>query len=288
MTASHCLVTLAALLAVLAVPRAIAAQTPDSPPPFLADRGSGLPTSMFGTFIQKGELIVYPFFEAYQDDNFEYKPEEYGAVGNTDYRGRYRATEGLVMVSYGITDNLAFEMEVAGISATLDKAPNDPSGLPPQIAESGLGDVEGQLRWRWNRESARRPEVFSYAEVVLPHGANQVLIGTPDIEFKFGTGLIRGFSWGTLIARGAVEYAAGSTSQFDVGEYAVEYIRRLGRHFRLYAGIEGTQDEVSAIGELQWHVSKHVVVKANSGFGLTSKAVDFAPEVGILFSIPIK
>jgi hypothetical protein len=115
-----------------------------------------------------------------------------------------------------------------------------------------------------------------------------VLIGTADVELKFGTGVVRGFSWGTVIARAAVEYAAGSTSQFDVGEYAVEYIKRLGRHFRLYGGIEGTQDEVSAIGELQWHVSRHVVVKANSGFGVTSKATDFAPEVGILFSIPIK
>lgn len=276
------------ILTTLILPAATAAQEPPTPPPYLADRGSGLPTSMFGTFIQKGELIVYPFFEAYRDDNFEYKPEEYGATGDVDYRGRYRAKEGLVMVAYGVTDRLAFEFEVAGISATLDKAPTDPSGLPPQIKESGLGDVEGQLRWRWNRESARRPEVFSYAEVVLPHGGDQVLIGTPDVELKFGTGLIRGFSWGTLIARAAVEYAAGSTSQFDMGEYAVEYIRRLGRHFRLYAGLEGTQDEVSAIGELQWHISKHLVIKVNSGFGLTSKATDLAPEVGMLFSIPIK
>jgi hypothetical protein len=144
------------------------------------------------------------------------------------------------------------------------------------------------LRWRWNRETARRPEVFSYTEVVLPHHKEKVLIGTSDVEIKFGTGLIRGFSWGTLIARAAVEYAAGSSSQFDVGEYAVEYIKRLGPRFRLYAGIEGTQDEVSAIGELQWHASTHVILKANSGFGLTSKATDLAPEIGILFSIPIK
>ena len=60
------------------------------------------------------------------------------------------------------------------------------------------------------------------------------------------------------------------------------------RAFAIYAGIEGTQDEVSAIGELQWHVTPRVIVKAGSGLGLTSKATDFAPEIGILFSIPIK
>ena len=246
---THRFATFACLLTMFAVPAVVAAQTPTPPPPYLSDRGSGLPTSMFGTFIRKGELIVYPFFEAYNDDNFEYKPEEFGATGAVDYRGRYRAKEGLVMVAYGLTDNLAFEMEVAGISATFDKAPGDPSGLPARIKESGLGDVEGQLRWRWNRETASRPEVFSYAEVVLPHHRDKVLIGTSDVELKFGTGLIRGFSWGTVIARAAVEYAAGSASQFDVGEYAVEYVKRLGQHFRIYGSVEGTQDEVSAISQ---------------------------------------
>ena len=33
-------------------------------PPYLQDRGTGVATSMFGTYVQKGELLVYPFFEA--------------------------------------------------------------------------------------------------------------------------------------------------------------------------------------------------------------------------------
>lgn len=275
--------TMSTLFAVTA-----AAQQSQDPAPWLKDRGPGLPASMFGTFIQKGELIVYPFFEAYVDDNFEYKPEELGAVGDVDYRGRYRAKEGLVLIAYGLSDRVAIEFEVAGITATLDKAPGDPSAVPARIKESGLGDVEGQVRWRWNRETATRPEIFSYTEFVVPHHREKPLIGTEGVEIKFGTGLVRGFSWGTLIARAAVEYAAGSSSQFDSGEYALEFIKRLGRRFRVYAGIEGTQDELSAIGELQWHVTPHVIVKANSGIGLTSKATDLAPEIGILFSIPIK
>jgi hypothetical protein len=280
-------VALAFVLA-LAAAHPAAAQQPAESAPWLADRGPGLPTSMFGTFIQKGELIVYPFFEAYVDDDYEYKPEELGAPGDVDYRGRYRAKEGLVLLAYGVSDRIAVEFEIAGISATLDKAPDDPSSLPARIEESGLGDVEGQVRWRWNRESATRPEFFSYTEFVVPHAEDQVLIGTSGAEIKFGTGLVRGFSWGTIMARAAIEYAAGSTSAFDAGEYAIEFVRRLGPHFRVYAGVEGATDELSAIGELQWHVNRHVVVKANTGIGITSKATDFAPEIGILFSFPIE
>jgi len=277
-----------ALLLIAGLPALAGAQSAEPNQPWLADRGPGIPTSMFGTFIEKGELIVYPFFEGYVDDNFEYKPEEFGAAGDVDYRGRYRAKEGLVFISYGLSDRVAIEFEVAGISATLDKAPGDPSALPSRIHESGLGDIEGQVRWRWNRETATHSEVFSYTEFVVPHHEDKLLIGTPGVEIKFGTGVIRGFEWGTIIARAAIEYASGSTSQFDVGEYAVEYVRRLGPHWRVYAGLEGTQDELSAIGELQWHINRHVVIKANTGIGLTSKATDFAPEIGILFSLPVR
>lgn len=275
--------------AILAFPPVLEAQSAQpAEPPFLADRGTGVATSMFGTFIRKGELIVYPFFEYYRDDDYEYKAEELGAVGDVDYRGRYRAREGLVMFGYGVTEDLAIEFEMAGISASLEKAAADPSSLPPQIEESGLGDVEAQVRWRWKRETERRPEWFSYGEVVFPHHGDKVLIGSPGWEFKAGTGVTRGFSWGTLTARAAVEFATESTSQFDMGEYAVEYLKRLSPHWRLYAGIEGQSDEVSAIGELQWHITPRVMVKMNSGVGLTSKATDWAPEIGILFSIPVR
>ncbi len=185
-------------------------------------------------------------------------------------------------------DNLAFEMEVATIRASLDKAATDGSALPTRLTESGLGDVEGQLRWRWRRETASRPEIFSYTEVVFPHAEDKPLTGTPDVELKFGTGIVRGFSWGTITARAAIEYAAGSTSQFDVGEYAVEYLKRLTPAWRLYLGVEGTQDEVSMIAEAQWHLTRNVFVKIGNGVGLTSKATDWAPEVGIVFSIPTR
>jgi hypothetical protein len=48
---------------------------------------------MFGTYIQRGQLIVYPFFEYYRDRDFEYAPNELGFTEDRDYRGNYEATE---------------------------------------------------------------------------------------------------------------------------------------------------------------------------------------------------
>lgn len=252
-------------------------------PPHLRDRGEGIPTSMFGTYVQKGQFLVYPFFEYYRDDNLEYAPDEFGHTEDSDYRGKYEAFEGILFVSYGFTDKLAIELEGAYINATLEKSPDDPSGMPDKLEESGVGDVEGQIRYRWNRERVDLPEFFSYLEAVGPTQDEGSLIGTSEWELKLGSGVIRGFSWGTMTARVAVEYAVDS-EDFALGEAAVEYLRRLSSHWRVYGGVEGTQDEVGVVAEVQYHFSRHAFAKVNSGFGVTSKATDWAPEVGVLFS----
>jgi hypothetical protein len=134
-------------------------QTASAPsePVYLRDRGPGVATSLFGTYVRRGEWLIYPFLEYYRDHDFEYAPEELGAVGALDVRGRYRATEGLLFIAYGLTDNLAVEIETAVIDASLDTAPDDHSALPDRLEESGLGDIEGQIRWRWRTETANRP-----------------------------------------------------------------------------------------------------------------------------------
>ena len=255
-------------------------------PVYLKDRGTGIPTSMFGTYIRKGELLVYPFFEYYLDNDYEYKPEELGYALDEDFRGKYRATEGLLFLGYGITDWLAVEIEAAVIEASLEKSSDDPSETPAKIEESGTGDVEGQLRARFLRENEGRPEIFGYFEAVSPQQKDKVLIGTPDWEFKYGMGAIKGFSWGTLTARVAVEYSM-EESKGELGEYAVEYLKRFSRTWRVYLGVEGSQDEVELIPEAQLHFSDSIYLKLNSAFGLTSKATDWAPEVGVVFSFSL-
>jgi hypothetical protein len=247
------------------------------------DRDGGLPLSMLGSYIKPGQLIVYPFYEYYRNKDQEYKPSELGFADERDFRGRFRASEGLIYAAYGVSENVAVEIEAAMITAWQERATDDTSGLPPRLKQSGIGDVEGQIRWRYNRESASRPEYFSYFEAVAPIQTKKLLIGTPDWELKFGSGLIRGLSWGTVTVRAAVGYSAGAA---ELGEYAVEYLRRVNRRLRIVGALEGTQDEIGLIAEAQVFLSPRAYLKLNNAFGVSSKAPEFAPEIGLMIVFP--
>jgi hypothetical protein len=252
----------------------------------LRDRGPGTPTSMFGTYIEKGEILLYPFFEYYYDHDAEYSPEELVQGEDVDYRGKYRAAEGLIFLGYGLTEDIAIEFEAAVIDATLETASEDPTEYDDdEITESGVGDVQTQIDVCWLRETEGRPALFSYFEVVYPLQKDKVLIGTSDWELKFGTGAIRGFRWGTMTVRAAFEYTR-EEGKYELGEIAVEYLRRLSQTWRIYVGIEGSQDEVELITEAQWHLSRRVFIKLNNAVGITSKATDWAPEIGVMISLP--
>lgn len=217
----------------------------------------------------------------------EYKPSEFGYAGSSDHRGRYRAAEGLVFLSYGLTDWLAVEFEAAVIRASLWKSSADGSLMPAKLSESGPGDRQAQLDFRLLKENEHRPELFGFFEVVFPSNRKKNLIGTADWELKGGGGVIRGFRWGTLTVRAAMEHSRAERKT-ELGEYAIEYLRRLSPGWRLYTGVEGTQDEVEFITEFQWHLSDRLFIRINNGFGLTSKATDWAPDVGIVFSVPTR
>ena len=243
--------------------------------------GAGVPTSQFATFIEAGDLVVYPFYEYYRDRNAEYKPSELGFVGDVDYFGRSRAHEGLLFFGYGLSSRLVLEFEAAVITARQEKSSDDTSNSPAAgIEESGLGDVEAQLRYRWREETGRGPEVFSYFETVFPFQKSKVLIGTSVWELKYGMGLARSSSWGTMILRGGVAWAEGAA---ELGEYALEYVRGVSDRLRIYTGVEGSEDEVVLITEAQVFLTPDIKLKLNSAFGITQKAPGWAPEVGVMF-----
>jgi hypothetical protein len=239
---------------------------------------------MFGTYIDDGELLVYTFFEYYHDNDFEYKPAELGYGLDQDFRGKYRASEGLIFFGYGVTPDLALEFEAAVITAKLETSPNDPTAVPATVKESGLGDVESQLRWRFSRETESSPEAFTFFETVFPLQKDKRLIGTRDWEFNLGIGLIRGYEWGTMTFRVSAEYARADR-QVDAGEFAFEYLRRLSPTWRIAGILEVNQlDEVELITEVQWRFLTRATLKLNNGWGLTTNATDLAPELGILMS----
>ena len=189
----------------------------------------------------------------------------------------------MFFIAYGVSDRLALEFESAlYASATLRKDPADPSPMPAVLRESGFGDTQVEARWRWAHETFSRPEVFSYLEVDFPFQRNKRIIGTQTWAYKLGTGAVKGFSFGTLTLRAAGEYDEAD-KKIIFGEYALEYLKRLSRNWRVYSGIEGDQDEVELILEAQRRLGERATLKLNSGFGLTSKAPDFAPEIGVMF-----
>jgi hypothetical protein len=279
------LVAGALLLWGMASPRVGTAQ--QELPDYLRDRGEGIATSMFGTYIKRGELLVYPFYEYVRDRNAEYEPADFGFGLPVEFRGDFWSHEALIFLGLGVTDWLAFEFEAAVYTeAQITKAENDTSAMPSELRESGLGDVQTQIRWRYAKETERRPEFFSYFETVFPLQKDKVLIGTSDWELALGVGAIKGTRIGTWTIRTTVGYDAAER-KVEFGEYALEHLKRWSKLFRSTVLIEGEEDEVDLILDAQFHLSPRVFVRLNTGIGLTSKAEDIAPEVGVLFSFPV-
>jgi len=258
-------------------------------PGYLRDRGTGVASSMFGTFIRKGDLIIYPYWEYYVDNNREYKPQELGYGLDQDFRGRYRESEYLFFVAFGITDFLAVQTELAGAEASLRKSPGDPSSMPAEIRESGLTSYETQFRWRFRRETESRPELWGYLDIVYPINRRRRIIGSNGWDVEWGTALTRGFNWGTVTARASVIYESAATTHFDVGEYAIEYLKRLSPSWRVFAAVQGAGgSEMSLITEAQWHIGRRVFIRFNQEIGLTSRTTDWEPQLGVLFTLPTR
>lgn len=260
-----------------------AAQSEDETvPQFLRDRGTGIQTSLFGTYVRPGELLIYPFYEYETNNAEEYHPSELGFPGGEDFLGSLDTHELDLFLGYGLTDRIALELEgQLYTTAHFRKAPNDPSAVPLRIEESGLGEIESQVRYRWTHETAQRPEFFSFLEVAYPFQKRKVLIGVHDWEGELGFGAIKGFSWGTLSARYSLAY---DERKIEGGEFALEYLKRLSPRWRTVLALEGEGEDLSLIAEAQLFLSPRVFLKLNSGFGLSEKVPDFAPEVGLMMS----
>src|SRR5262245_42926906 len=57
-------------------------------PEYLRDRGPGIATSMFGTYVEAHERLVYAFYEYTLNRDQEYKPAELGFGLDQDFRAK--------------------------------------------------------------------------------------------------------------------------------------------------------------------------------------------------------
>ncbi|MGE0773256.1 MAG: hypothetical protein AB7K37_16210 [Cyclobacteriaceae bacterium] len=248
---------------------------------FLRDRGDGIPTSLFGTYIEKGDFIFYPFYEYYVERQSEYNPLDLGFNTNQAFRGKFSAREELVYVAYGLNDWLMFELEASVIQARQTKDSGDNSNMPAVYKESGIENIEGQVRWRYWKETARKPELYSYFLTVLPTQGSNSLIGTPGYEFKLGTGLYKGFHFGTLSINTAIQYDTDA-KEYAFGGFTIEYLKRINKTFRVYTAFEGIPEETEWITELQIFPAPWLFFRLNNAIGISPDATDIAPEVGLL------
>ena len=253
------------------------------------DRDNGIPASIFGTYLNRGELLIYPFYAYSQDHDREYQPIKLGYGLIEDHRGRYWDNSQQIFIGYGVTDRIAVEVEAGYIRALLHKDPTDTSATPSRIEESGFADIEGQLRLRLATETDGRPELFGYLELTAPSRRRDVLIGDRLWSLRPGLGLIRGFAWGTMTVRVNAEYNR-EAAHWDLGEFSIEYLKRLSPSWRVNLAFEGGEtgafDEWELISGLQWRLSDLVFLKLDNAVGLAPKATDWAPQIGVMFSLP--
>jgi hypothetical protein len=253
-------------------------------PDFLADRGDAIRTSLLATYIKPREFIFYPFYEYTKTSNYEYKATDLGFVGDTDYQGKKTDQEYLIFLSYAWNDSWMFEFESAlHAKVKFEKAANDPvAAVPRELRESGLGDTEMQVRWRYARETETRPEITFIAQTEFPLQKKKKLLGTQAWGFGVGGVLTKGYPWGTMSLRGQINHDR-EDKETRFGEYAIDYLKKLSPQWTVALTLEGEESELSIIGEAQYALSRNATLKLNLGQGLTKKDRQFAPEIGVLF-----
>lgn len=256
----------------------------EPPAAHLRDRGTGVVTSVPGAYLREGELLFYSWVAYSGDHDIQYDPPEFGFPSEIEYIGRYQAREVDAWVAYGLRENLALEIQVAGMRASLQKSADDATGMPAELKESGLGDVRSRLNWRILAESERRPEIYTFATMAFPHDKKKALTGTNDWLLNLGIGAIRGYRWGTISLRSSMEFDLSSASVGDWGEVTLEYFKRLSPRMSVVGALVLLQgDEGSVFGEFQYQPTQNVVVKLGGAQALTANGIDWSAQAGVLF-----
>lgn len=264
---------------------------PQAPPlpSYLRDRGEGISTSMAGVYITRGQVLIHPFYQYTRDHDLEYQPREFGAGANVDFRGRLRGHAAQLFLAYGATDWLALELEGGYSHEEFRKPAADTFATPATLKESGFADLEGQIRLRALRETRKRPEIFGFVELTARLHPSKFLIGSPYWDVRPGIGLTKGFAFGTLTARVIAEWNH-EEKHGDLGEVTAGYLKRVSSAGLFYLGIEGgetgSMDEWELVPSVQWRLSKSVVLRVESPVGISPKATDWSPQVGVMVEMP--
>ena len=258
-------------------------------PASLHDRGRGVRTSEFQTYIERGQFFLLPSVSYVRDHNLEYSPLDWGYGTQVDLRGTFHSSQAGLFLAYGVTDWLAVELEGSYLSAHFERSPSDTTATPSTINNSGVADFAGQVRVRFAQERGWRPEIWGALEVIPRAQRRQILIGDKLTDVKGEIGLTRGYRFGTMTLRTTIEYNHGD-HHWDLGETSIEYLRRLSPAWRIMLAIEGGEggapDEFVFVTAAQWRVARSAYIKFANGYGFMSKSTDWEPQLGVLLVLP--
>jgi hypothetical protein len=71
---------------------------------------------------------------------------------------------------------------------------------------------------------------------------------------------------------------------------SIEYLKRVSPRVRLFLSFEGGEtgalDEWELIQGLQWRIAQSILIQVDNSLGLSSKATDWTPQIGLMFSRP--
>lgn len=259
----------------------------DMQAPGVRNRGTGIPILRLGTYVRPQELLLLPSLRYSDDKDFEYNSGELGFSPAVDgLEGHYQASQGAVLLAYGVNDRLAVEFGAEFKDAKLEKAPDDPSNAPQEVKQSGLGRVTVGVDWRLLAESGDRPEIVTFAQAYIPHNRNDLLTGTADWLINAGFSAARGFSWGTTTLRVGAAFDTSSPSVTDWGEVTFEYLRQISPKVTVLGALQMLEgDEGSLIVQLQWQPNSDFAVQFSNSVGLTTRAIDWAPQLAFVIRI---
>ena len=177
---------------------------------------------------------------------------------------------------------MALEFEaVLYTTADFRKAADDSSGVPPRIEESGSGAIESQFRYRWAKETASRPESSVSSRWPIRFRSESCSSASATGRVSWGSVPSRASPRGTLFPVGTPSPAR--TGNLESGANIALRIPQasVGERWRVVLALEGNgEDLCPLITEGQLFITPRVYIKLNSGFGLSSKVPDYAPEIG--------
>jgi hypothetical protein len=235
--------------------------------------------------VSLGQLTAYPSFRRFENRGFDYSPDEFGFPLEEDFKGDYRASQGALFISYGLSADLSVGVRATVANARFRKASSDHSGLAGETTESGLEELSAEVAWRFSGNDGGPTELFLLTQILAPHDGDKLFLGQDGVMILPRLALIRTLSWGLLDGRLGLEYDSGSETPFDVGRWSLHALGGLTGSLDLGGGFEGqigganNFDEVWLTTYLQWSARPNLMLRVSSDFGVTALTRGWSPQI---------